>query len=210
MISAAGIRRAPLADPADVLRDIAHELRQPLSAIESIAYYLALVVPPGDQRAQEQLARIRQLVEQSGWILTSGLGLAGCMPAPEPALVDVEELITRAVSSQTARPAILLALAGGLPPVRLDPAQGRRLVETLLMLARPLAPHGGATLATTACAAGGVEIALTAPGHTSVSACGPGAALGLENARRIVEGHGGTLQIDAPPETGLSVRVMLP
>ena len=39
---------------AVALETIAHELRQPLSAIESIAYYLSLVLPRESGPAREQ------------------------------------------------------------------------------------------------------------------------------------------------------------
>ena len=71
--------------PAEVLANVAHELRQPLSNIESIAYYLSMVLPQGDGRAQSELARIRALVEQSGEILTQGLRRAGY---PQPCVSD--------------------------------------------------------------------------------------------------------------------------
>jgi len=63
----------------EVLGTLAHELRQPLSNIEAIAYYLSMILPPGDERIQPQLARIRELVEQSNLILSTALGVA---PAP--------------------------------------------------------------------------------------------------------------------------------
>jgi nitrogen-specific signal transduction histidine kinase len=66
----------------EVLGSLAHELRQPLSTIEAIAYYLSMIVPPEDAKIQPQLARIRELVEQSNLILTSALGLG---PAPAAA-----------------------------------------------------------------------------------------------------------------------------
>jgi len=59
----------------EVLGTLAHELRQPLSNIEAIAYYLSMILPPGDAKIQPQLARIRELVEQSNLILSSALGL---------------------------------------------------------------------------------------------------------------------------------------
>ena len=62
--------------PAVVLQTIAHELRQPLSAIESIAYYLSLVLPRDGGPARKQARRLQQLVEQSNWILTCALQLA--------------------------------------------------------------------------------------------------------------------------------------
>ena len=66
-------------DTDEVLGTLAHELRQPLSNIEAIAYYLSMILPPGDNKIQPQLARIRELVEQSNLIISDALGLA---PAP--------------------------------------------------------------------------------------------------------------------------------
>jgi len=56
---------------------LAHDLRQPLSNIETIAYHLSLVLPRDNEAVQGSLARIRQLVEQSNGILTDGLRQAG-------------------------------------------------------------------------------------------------------------------------------------
>ena len=80
MSSAPGIQPEwpPPEAAADVVRLIAHDLRQPLSTIESIAYYLSLVLPRGtgeEAKIHEQLQQIQQLVEQSSWILTSGVQL---------------------------------------------------------------------------------------------------------------------------------------
>jgi len=52
---------------------LAHELRQPLSGIECIAYQLSLVLPASDEGVQRSLARIRELVEQSNGILSEGV-----------------------------------------------------------------------------------------------------------------------------------------
>ena len=41
----------------DLLKAIAHEIRQPLSTIESIAYYLTLLIPGDDPKHREQLTR---------------------------------------------------------------------------------------------------------------------------------------------------------
>src|SRR5438874_13804583 len=80
------------------LRLIAHELRQPLSTIESIAYYLTLILPPGDRRSQEHLAHIQQLVGQSNWIISSGLHLSE-LPHASAEPLNLNELITHTVSN---------------------------------------------------------------------------------------------------------------
>ena len=71
---------------ADVLANIAHELRQPLSNIETIAYYLSMVLPAGDEKIQAHLARIRELVQESNEILSRSVRAAGdALPLPQPA-----------------------------------------------------------------------------------------------------------------------------
>ena len=55
-----------------VLR-LAHDLRQPLSTIEAIAYYLELTLPAHQLEARRYLARLRETVEESNSILSNAL-----------------------------------------------------------------------------------------------------------------------------------------
>src|SRR5579863_2746085 len=104
MSSATGVQTVAAAletqtsSAAVALETIAHELRQPLSAIESIAYYLSLVLPRDGGPARDQAVRLQQLVEQSNWILASALQLADLTPLA-PQLVNLEELVTQAVAA---------------------------------------------------------------------------------------------------------------
>src|SRR5579862_7739646 len=125
MSSLAGVQTTAVSVPAlpqVALQMIAHELRQPLGTIESIAYYLGLVLPRDDDRVRQQVVRLQQLVEQSNWILACGLQMADQTPlVPEP--LDLEELITQTISTRTSRgdPQPRLELSGALPLVQLDP-----------------------------------------------------------------------------------------
>jgi signal transduction histidine kinase len=203
--------------PQVALQMIAHELRQPLGAIESIAYYLGLVLPPGEDRAREQVTRIQELVEQSNWILTCGLQMADETPiAPEP--LDLKELIAQAILARTSQgdPQPRLELSGDLPVVRLDPGRGRALIENLLALVRQVSSDAHPVQVRTAAAdmeAGGgvlLEISTTATGHRSEAGLGSGSALGLECARRIVEAHGGSLAVDVDAVSGIRLLAVLP
>ena len=196
---------------------IAHELRQPLGAIESIAYYLNLVLPPGEGLAREHAARLQQLVEQSSWILNCGLQIADETPlAPVP--LDIEQLIAQTIAARTSQghPQPLLELSRDLPLVRLDPRRGRALIENLLALMAQVA--GGAhpvrlrTAVTDTAQAGGLllEISTAVPGYLSESGLGSGSALSLECARRVVEAHGGSLSVDVDPASGIRLRAVLP
>jgi light-regulated signal transduction histidine kinase (bacteriophytochrome) len=208
----------------DVLHDIAHELRQPLSAIESIAYYLTLVLPRGDDKVHDQLHQLQHLVEQSDWILSNGLHLAEPL-AVSPEVLDFEELLTEVISSRgwPLERLPLLELAGNLPLVRVDPGLGRALVGNLLMLFRQLATESYPAILRTAVAetlensydpqaTGGIalEMQTASPGHGSEVSLGPGGILSLESARRIAAAHGGSLHCTVDPMAGIRVRVMLP
>src|SRR5258706_10483480 len=90
--------KTQFSSPAVAFETIAHELRQPLSAIESIAYYLNLVLPQDGSPGRAQAARLHELVEQSNWILTCALQLADPSPlASEP--LDLEKLLTQMVTA---------------------------------------------------------------------------------------------------------------
>ena len=208
-----GMQSTPgVAASTDMLRAVAHELRQPLGTIDSIAYNLTLVLPRENEKIQEQLARLLQLVEQSNWILSSGLRLADPLPV-SPELIDVEELITQAVSERATAGdrAVRLDLQGSLPQVRLDPSLGRALIGNLLILFRQLATGAHTVLLRTSAAANGVwiEISTAVPGYRSEAMLGPGSVLSIQSARQIVEGHGGSLSIEIDAVSGIRFRVML-
>ena len=57
----------------DVIRDLSHELRQPLSAIETIAYYIEMTLPDDRSDARQQLLRIQELVGHCSAILSKAV-----------------------------------------------------------------------------------------------------------------------------------------
>jgi signal transduction histidine kinase len=186
------------------LGDIAHELRQPLSTIEAIAYYLTLVLPRDDEKTHEQLDRLQHLVEQSNWILSNGLHLSDS-PAPEPASVDVEELITQTLASRPG-PGIRLELCGGLPQIQADQGMARSLIENLLTLFRQISTEQHPATVRTSYASGVViQICTEAPGFRSIA----GAALSLESARRMVAAHSGVFEVSSDA-AGARLQVVLP
>ncbi|HLX45993.1 MAG TPA: hypothetical protein VKR43_21260 [Bryobacteraceae bacterium] len=211
MSSATGLQ--PAVGSVPVLRVIAHELRQPLSTIEAIAYYLSLVLPrEEDGKIHEQLDRLQQLVEQSNWILSNSLLLTEPMAcSPEP--VDLSELITQTLIARpfSINPPLGVNFDDGLPFIHADPALARALVENVFTLFRQhssaahpvswrMRAHGGGVL---------LEMSTTTPDILSEAALGPGAALALESARRIVAAHGGSLQFEVNPVSGIWMRVGL-
>jgi len=191
----------PAAASAEIMRVLAHELRQPLSTIESIAYYLTLILPE-DEKVREQLDRIQQLVEQSNWMLTSSQLLSDTIPmSREPVKLDaLLENISLGDFDAHIDPA--------LPAMHGDPALLRTLLENLLTLFRQF---GGRCVFRVLRAERGVsmELAARVPGHRGESSLGAGSSLSLQGARRVVEALGGSLDFAIDPADGIRLRVML-
>ena len=55
--------------PEETICELVHELRQPLSSIEAIAYYLEMTLPPDQQEARAHMHRLQELVDQAESIL---------------------------------------------------------------------------------------------------------------------------------------------
>ena len=72
-------------NPDDILADFAHQLRQPLSTLDALAFYLDLIAQPEDAQVHEQLRRVRSEVAHADQVLREGLGtLRACMLADVP------------------------------------------------------------------------------------------------------------------------------
>jgi signal transduction histidine kinase len=57
----------------DAICRLVHDLRQPLSTIEAIAYYLEITLPADQLEARRYLTRLRQTVEESNSILLNAI-----------------------------------------------------------------------------------------------------------------------------------------
>jgi signal transduction histidine kinase len=55
--------------PRDAICDLVHELRQPLSSVEAIAYFLEMTLPADQVQARQYMLRLQQLVDQAESIL---------------------------------------------------------------------------------------------------------------------------------------------
>jgi signal transduction histidine kinase len=65
----------PAASPDERLRELVHELRQPLSSIEAIAYYLEMTLPAGQVQARLHMTHLQRLVEEANAILERRAGM---------------------------------------------------------------------------------------------------------------------------------------
>ena len=63
-------------DGGFLIQSMVHEMRQPLSAIEAIAYYLEMTVPADQVETRTLLLRLHDLVQESNAILVQALEAA--------------------------------------------------------------------------------------------------------------------------------------
>jgi len=202
----------------DILGHIAHELRQPLSTIESIAYYLELVL----QREQEsdvhqQVVKLQRLVEQSNWIVSNAVYFAQASP-PVPEHLDLKETISGCAAEYafSGGPRIELRLAETLPLVWMDPGQAQHLMRNLIRFFGAVSDCGHAMVLTAS--ATHVEVLVEIAATVLASAGrkfesifdGCGADLSLASVRRIVDAHHGRIRVLADSSLGVSAVIAFP
>lgn len=114
------------ADQANLIQHLTHDLRQPLSTIESTVFYLGIVLQSGDPKLKEHLDRLHDAVALSDAILRDALALSQFI-APKPATVDLDELFEEFAASN-----FDLHLAA--VPVQADFLHARKMIETICLL----------------------------------------------------------------------------
>jgi nitrogen-specific signal transduction histidine kinase len=214
---------APPQLAALAVRGLTEELRQPLSAIESIAFYLEMVLPRTEGKARRQLGKLQTQLQQIHWIL----GDAAYFLDPAPAklqLTDVAEVLSRNVSEWAVpdRPAVHLNLEPSVPLVRLDLDQFGRLLRNLLSFFHGIASSERPIQLGVSAAGTEVLVELSAEavsGHPAevqalLSSTEPPwparPGLALACARKLAQAHNAQIRIQQGPGSAVSVVLALP
>lgn len=190
-----------------VVRHLAHELRQPLSTIETIACYLEMVLPRHENRARQQMERLNEVVEQAGWILSDSIYFLQASD-PRPELIDLDEFISECVACIPGRDSLWIDVALGADPsiVKLDPEQARHMLQNLVHFFRQGSKPNPRLRIAVSRDAGRVNLAFNGQGMVDFnegelrsmfepfSPHSPaGSGLALASVHRIVEVHGGEI-----------------
>ena len=206
-------------DAADVVRHVTHELRQPLSTIESIAYYLEITLPHAESRARAQAGKLQQMVHQCNWILADAIHYLQAAP-PRLELLDLSEIISETLTEWSGEDTrqIQYEPAEHLPPVLLDASQAQHLLCNLFTFYQQVARGGAITIRTSAVdQQARLEMTAPAPGYDAASLAAlfepfsphlpGGSGLALASVRRIAEAHGATLDASVTPHGDLQLRI---
>jgi signal transduction histidine kinase len=232
------LRAEQLAAVGQVAAGVAHELRNPLTAIKMLVQG-GLEGRPPTGLTPEKLTIIEPEVRRIEHCIQTFLDFAR-PPRCERRSADLIDVIRRAVSLIEGRSRRQrVALATDFPPgpvlLCIDPEQVRQVLVNLLLNALDMLPHGGLVRIEVECRGtangagngrlpGGstveVRVRDTGPGISPqvrsrlfepfVSSKETGLGLGLSICKRLIEAHGGTIRGDNVRGGGASFAFTLP
>jgi signal transduction histidine kinase len=210
-------RAETYAEFAALVGGLAHEIRNPLSTIRLNMELLAedfaetdaaSPTKQRDRRARAKIELVRQECDRLQKLLGDFLDFARQESlAPEPGNLNEE---------------LEQLLDPELPSVRLDRETFRSAILNLLLNAVQAMDAGGQLVIRTRAAGLGVLIELidTGPGMDAETLSKVfqafyttkqgGSGLGLPTARKIIEAHGGTIDVESTPGRGTKVTIWLP
>jgi signal transduction histidine kinase len=203
---------------------VAHEVRNPLAIIAGTAQRLRKKY--GADAADPLFDFIPEEVERLNGIVEGYLRFARDEPLSlvETDLVRVVDGSTRLVADEWAARGVRVTRTGlaGALPMKADPQRLTQVLLNLLINAAQAMPGGGevGVQVTREGAAAMIRVSDSGPGFEARALRGAfqpffttkdqGSGLGLSMAKRIVEGHGGTIAIANRPGGGAEITLRLP
>ncbi len=204
---------------------LAHEIRNPLAAIEGAAEILARPATPDEMR-EEFLGIVRKECLRLNRLLGRLLDFARPRP-PERRPVEIARILEDVVglsrhSAEKNGVRLRIELAPGLPVVVADPEQLTQVLLNLAINAIQAMPQGGELLLSASRQNGGIAVQVrdegegVPPEHLDkifdpfFTTKADGTGLGLAVAQQIVTRHGGRIEANRNPERGMTFRIWLP
>lgn len=217
----------------EVLRIVAHDIGNSLSAVKIHALVLERTLPAGDGEARKRTGAIRDLTAQMDRLRQDLLDVAAIEAgrlSVDPIALSVNDVLAEAAASlaeMAAEKGVVLSMgaAPGLDAVFVDRARVLQVLANLAGNAVKFTPPGGSIVIgaeagdgviRVSCADSGVGISAEDLPHVfdrfwqARSARRAGAGLGLAIAKGIVEAHGGMLTARSTPGQGSTFSFTLP
>lgn len=212
-----------------VARQVAHEIKNPLTtiglALDNMGRDFDRLEPEPRARVGRSLAALQRELDSLSDLADSFASL-GVLPEIRAARVDLNALVESLVAvSPWPHIELETRLDPSRPAASGDERQLRRVLRNLLKNACEAQPRGGRVVLATRRVAGepsrvAVELVDDGPGmdpatvarmfEPGFSTKGRGSGVGLTVSQRVVEQHGGDLEVDTRPGRGTRVSVILP
>ena len=209
-----------------VARQVAHEIKNPLTtiglALDNMEREFEAL--PEDARARVD-KRVRALERELASLadLAESFSTLGALPIMRPSSVDLNALVESLVAmSPWQHVEITTALDPSQPRAWADERQVRRVLRNLVKNACEAQPSGGRVRLLTGHQDGtsSVTIEDEGPGipadvqahmfDTGFTTKDGGSGVGLAVTRRVIEQHGGAIDVDSEPGRGSTFRFSLP
>lgn len=213
----------------NLLADVTHELRTPLSVIQgNLEGLLDGVYPRDDAHLSTILEETRVLSRLIDDLRTLALAESGALvlqkESIDPAVLVGETLASFRTQADAAGIDLHADTPPDLPAVNLDPARIRQVLDNLIANALRFTPRGGEirvecsleneNLLSVAVSDTGAGIAPEALAHIFdrffKSSDSRGTGLGLTIAKNLVAAHGGEIHAESEIGKGTSIRFTLP
>jgi two-component system, NtrC family, sensor histidine kinase HydH len=222
--------RAQYAEISQLAGGLAHEIRNPLSTVslnlDLLAEDFQKPETPRDRRVLQRVERLQHEVYRLRDILENFLRFArvqdlGLVSTDLNTIVD-EVCDFYEPTASTKGIVIRTFLAADLPLTRIDADLFKQALLNLVLNAEHAMPSGGELMLTTRREDASVVldvidtgVGMTEEVHARIfdaffSTRPAGSGLGLPTARKIIEAHGGTIQVQSEPGKGSQFTVRLP
>ena len=233
------VRREKLAVLGQLAGGVGHELRNPLGAIKNAAYFLNMVIEDPDPEVKETLEILETEVGTSERIISSLLDFARPKP-PIRRKVDVNKVVQEALSRATApcqgpgtgvpeNVEVVSQLDKTLPTIMTDPDQLGQVFGNIIRNAIQAMPDGGQLVVKSEgrgepgtrpewVAVSVADTGVGIPGENLDKLFEPllfttkakGIGLGLAVTKTLVEGHGGSIEVESEVGKGSTFTLKLP
>jgi len=221
-------RREHLSALGNLAASIAHEVRNPLNAISMGLQRLNSEFHPtqDEENYSRFIGLMRGEVQRLNSIVEQFLSLARPLDLkPEPVRIDelLQELaLLVKADAESSKVEIRVATSPGLPKVKADVNYLKQLLLNLILNGIQAMPNGGTLSLGANASRGKLLLTVTDAGAGIPSEILPrifepyfttkasGSGLGLAIARRIVEAHGGTIEVKSEVGQGTHFHISLP
>jgi nitrogen fixation/metabolism regulation signal transduction histidine kinase len=214
---------------AEMARQVAHEIKNPLTPIQLSAEHLMRLhvdrgkplTPVLEECLTAILSQVRLLRQ-----IASEFSAFASSPTPHPSLTSLADLIHEVVgpyrTGLSERIHIIENVSPDLPPLRVDRTLLARALTNVIENALHAMPGRGSLALTAACADGRVRLSISDTGEGMdadalrrvfepyFSTKTRGTGLGLPIAKRNVELNGGTIAVESQKGVGTTVTIELP
>ena len=201
---------------------IGHELRNPLSVVESSAFLLRqhLAHAPLDPRVERHLVKIENEVQRCNKTITDLLELARNRP-PQPKATPLRELLEASVTAAGLPAGVTVQVSAPADTAVLDGDQVMRVISNLLINAGQAMDGSGSISLQAERVPGQIHIRVRDEGpgvppdarhrlfQPLYTTKAKGTGIGLALSRRIAEAHGGSIALE-PTSKGASFLVIIP